>query len=160
MKEWRDKQNQKGFTLAEMLIVVAIIAVLVSISVPVFTDKLEKAREASDIANMRSAKAAAIMDYLDGTIVLDDNKEAGPYYYNVSEGVLKEDIEDDLPAYGQGTDSIDGGMRFDDYNETGGDGKVIGTDAKGKVIKVMITATEGDSDLDAGILVEMSWVDE
>ena len=72
MTEWRDKQNQKGFTLAEMLIVVAIIAVLVSISVPVFTDKLEKAREASDIANMRSAKAAAIMDYLDGTIVLDD----------------------------------------------------------------------------------------
>ena len=143
-----------------MLFLVAIIAVLFSISVPVFTDKLEKAREASDIANMRSAKAAAIMDYLDGTIVLDDNKEAGPYYYNVSEGVLKEDIEDALPAYGQGTDSIDGGMRFDDYNETGGDGKVIGTDAKGKVIKIMITATEGDSDLDAGILVEMSWVDE
>ena len=31
------KKNKKGFTLAELLIVVAIIAVLVAISIPIFT---------------------------------------------------------------------------------------------------------------------------
>lgn len=35
------KQN-KGFTLAELLIVVAIIAVLVAISIPIFSKQLKK----------------------------------------------------------------------------------------------------------------------
>lgn len=51
------KNNNKGFTLMEMLIVVAIIAVLVAIAIPVFTNQLEKAREATDAANIRSAYA-------------------------------------------------------------------------------------------------------
>lgn len=46
-----------GFTLAELLIVVAIIGVLVAISIPIFTAQLEKAREATDLANIRSAYA-------------------------------------------------------------------------------------------------------
>ena len=52
-----NKNNKKGFTLAELLIVVAIIGVLVAISIPIFTAQLEKAREATDMANLRSAYA-------------------------------------------------------------------------------------------------------
>ena len=51
------KQNTKGFTLAELLIVVAIIAVLVAVSVPLFTGRLERAREATDASNIRSVYA-------------------------------------------------------------------------------------------------------
>lgn len=58
------KMNKKGFTLAELLIVVAIIAVLVAISIPIFSAQLEKAREATDMANIRSAYAEVIADYL------------------------------------------------------------------------------------------------
>lgn len=36
---------------------VAIIGVLVAVSIPIFTSQLEKAREATDLANMRSAYA-------------------------------------------------------------------------------------------------------
>ncbi len=54
------KANRKGFTLAELLIVVAIIAVLVGIAIPVFRNKAEKAREAYDIYTMRQAASAAI----------------------------------------------------------------------------------------------------
>ena len=50
-------RNKKGFTLAELLIVVAIIAVLVAIAIPIFTAQLEKAREATDAANIRAAYA-------------------------------------------------------------------------------------------------------
>lgn len=50
---WGKRKN--GFTLAELLIVVAIIAVLVAISIPIFTSQLEKAREAVDLSNIRSA---------------------------------------------------------------------------------------------------------
>jgi len=65
MKALLKKVNRKGFTLAELLIVVAIIGVLVAISIPVFTAQLEKSREATDIANVRSAFAAVITNYLD-----------------------------------------------------------------------------------------------
>ena len=47
------KKNNKGFTLAELLIVVAIIAVLVAIAIPIFTSQLEKSREATDLSNAR-----------------------------------------------------------------------------------------------------------
>jgi type IV pilus assembly protein PilA len=59
------QNNKKGFTLAELLIVVAIIAVLVAIAIPVFTTQLEKSREATDVANVRSAYATLVTKYLD-----------------------------------------------------------------------------------------------
>ena len=58
------KQN-KGFTLAELLIVVAIIAVLVAISIPIFTFQLRKARVAVNQANARAGEAAAYAAYLE-----------------------------------------------------------------------------------------------
>ena len=57
-------RNKKGFTLAELLIVVAIIAVLVAIAIPVFTSQLEKSRIATDEANTRSAYGEAVAAYL------------------------------------------------------------------------------------------------
>ena len=60
------KRGNKGFTLMEMLIVVAIIAILVTIAIPSFTKLLEKSREAADIANVRSAYAEVMYAaYLD-----------------------------------------------------------------------------------------------
>lgn len=61
-----DRRGMNGFTLAELLIVVAIIAVLTAVAIPVFTNQLEKSREATDLANVRAAyaevMAAAITD--------------------------------------------------------------------------------------------------
>lgn len=67
----RKIKNSKGFTLMEMLIVVAIIAILVAIAIPTFTSSLEKAREAADLANIRSAYAEAMVKYLDGSLTTE-----------------------------------------------------------------------------------------
>ena len=65
MKGLREKfRKNSGFTLVEMLIVVAIIAILVAVSIPTVAGALEKAREATDTANERSAVGAAEMKYL------------------------------------------------------------------------------------------------
>ena len=61
------KLNKKGFTLAELLVVVAIIGVLVAISIPIFTSQLEKSRDAVTLANLRSAYAEAQASYLTET---------------------------------------------------------------------------------------------
>ena len=60
------KQNKNGFTLMEMLIVIAIIAVLIAVAIPVFASQLEKAREATDLANVRSAYAKVSTEALLG----------------------------------------------------------------------------------------------
>ena len=65
MKHSKSKLNKKGFTLAELLIVVAIIAVLVAISIPIFTSQLRKARVAVNQANARAGEAAAYAAYLE-----------------------------------------------------------------------------------------------
>ncbi len=74
--------SRKGFTLPEMLIVIAIIAVLVAIAIPIFTSQMESAREAVDKANLRAAKSQAVTEYLlnnetdEKTYVITvDNKE-------------------------------------------------------------------------------------
>lgn len=62
------KKNNKGFTLAELLIVVAIIAVLVAVAIPVFTTQLKKAELATDLANVRGAYADVVAEAMaDGT---------------------------------------------------------------------------------------------
>lgn len=64
-------KNNKGFTLAELLVVVAIIAVLVAISIPIFTSQLEKSREANDEANLRVAYAEVTASALTETVAND-----------------------------------------------------------------------------------------
>ena len=83
------KNNKKGFTLAELLIVVAIIAVLVAIAIPIFTSQLEKSREATDIADARDYYAEIATALVSGdlsatntTAHVGNNKTATANYTN------------------------------------------------------------------------------
>ena len=58
------KRNRKGFTLMEMLIVVAIIAILIAVAIPTFSSALTKAKAATDEANLRALKGLIVTDYL------------------------------------------------------------------------------------------------
>lgn len=75
--------NKKGFTLAELLVVVAIIAVLVAISIPIFTSQLHKARVATDWANLRALYAEIQTQYLTDN---DDWSFVADYKFTSSTG--------------------------------------------------------------------------
>ena len=118
------KNNKKGFTLAELLIVVAIIAVLTAIAVPIFNTQLEKSREETDIANMRAAKAAAVAFFL-------DNTDSTAVYFNATTGAV-EGNSGGISAYGKGT-TTNGGADYPGYSNTLG--------YSGKIVQVTRTST-------------------
>ena len=85
----RIREEREGFTLAELLIVVAIIAVLVAIAIPVFNSQLEKSREATDAANLRSAYAVASAEALTGKTVA-----AGPVKLTQTQSGFTTEVKD------------------------------------------------------------------
>jgi prepilin-type N-terminal cleavage/methylation domain-containing protein len=80
--------GKKGFTLAELLIVAAIIAVLVGVSIPVFSTQLAKSRLAANQANARAAKSAALETFMSEPPAEAINSAIVYYEYSVSDGKL------------------------------------------------------------------------
>ncbi len=124
----RFQSNRKGFTLAELLIVVAIIAVVIAIAIPIINKQLEKSREAADIYTMRQAASAAIELYYAGVKDSATAQAAGMKWweggsvssYNAAGAYVPATgtfvpTRDKLPAsaksYGKGT-TLDGGTTF------------------------------------------------
>lgn len=107
LKQKLSKKLKKtgGFTLIEMLIVVAIIAILVAVSIPMVNSSLEKAREATDAANERAAKAAALATFM---LKSPAPTNTVTYYYK-EDGTIQEGGTAPTAgttegfAYGQGT---------------------------------------------------------
>lgn len=89
--------NKKGFTLAELLIVVAIIAILVAVSIPIFTSRLNEAKRSTDLANERAAKAAAVVEFMS-----DDNSAEISKLYDAKDGVLVP-LNTKITSYGKST---------------------------------------------------------
>ena len=82
--------RKKGFTLAELLIVVAIIGVLVAVSVPIFTAQRRKAVDAVNKANIRAAKAMALAAFYDDKTgyVRSDTTGIQMAYFKYTDGRL------------------------------------------------------------------------
>ena len=94
----KKRKSKKGFTLMEMLIVVAIIAILVAISIPAFNAQLDNARTNTDLANERAAKAVAVTTFL-----TEDSDTEIDGYYDADTGKIEKDKTDaaKIKAYGQ-----------------------------------------------------------
>ena len=124
------KKDKKGFTLMEMLIVVAIIAVLVAIAIPTFTASLNKARVATDKANIRSGYASVIAD------VLTNKYDNGASTYTYS-----------LNKDGSVTEGNGGTYECQGNNDTAAEiaGVDAGTWSKGDKVTYTYTATANDA---------------
>lgn len=100
MSEFRFRTKEKGFTLAEILVVVVIISILVAIAVPVYNKTTAKADHAAHDANVRTLISAAqlyickawdntpknegameaiLADYLSGGVYPENPTNSGSY---------------------------------------------------------------------------------
>lgn len=89
MNKMRKMKNKKGFTLMEMLIVVAIIAILIAIAIPTFANSLNKARTAVDEANIRSGYAEVMSDVLLGDYDVENGGTDAVYFLEKDGSVTK-----------------------------------------------------------------------
>ena len=124
--------EKKGFSLAELLIVVAVIAVLVAISIPIFNKQVEKSREAHDIYTMRAIAAFAVDAYYSGKVNKEHASDLGLKWWdngdanrNNAAGVYVPSsgkcvpVRDGVKPYGKGT-AMDGGTTFSEGINTNG----------------------------------------
>jgi len=102
MKMFKKLQNKKGFTLMEMLIVVAIIVILVAVSIPVFTSQLDNAKKAADDANLRAAKSVALTQWMaEGKLATKVCNADVTVYYDITDGKLVESAPSGAGDLGQ-----------------------------------------------------------
>lgn len=87
-----EARGYKGFTLMEMLIVVAIIAILVAIAIPVFTSQLNRAKVEADVANMRSGYASVAVEVMTDTTIGGTGTVS--YHLKADGSVTKDDTTD------------------------------------------------------------------
>lgn len=66
MKKWKKHlKNEKGFSLIEMLIVIAILALLASLIIPRLTTSLDEAENTTNEANIKLVQSAVERYYFD-----------------------------------------------------------------------------------------------
>ena len=138
----KKRLNKKGFTLIEMLVVIAIIAVLVAIIIPVVVSSTDKAEAAVDAANLRSvlgeANSLLMMKDPTGSILQTAEFDTGEcktfpgadmYILYVNPGFIKIYYENNDAYYGldyfadiaeKGTTSLTGLSRDDASNTQDG----------------------------------------
>lgn len=73
------KKLKKGFTITELVIVIAVIAILAAVLIPTFSNVISKANESAAMQNCRSA----ISDYASPTngLVVSEGKDQNKDYY-------------------------------------------------------------------------------
>lgn len=87
-----------GFTLAELLVVVAIVAVLVAVAIPVFTGALGNTEEATCAANRRSVKSMYTNAWL-----LDQNQNQQKLFEDCRDQLEKQNNDVLCPSEGNYT---------------------------------------------------------
>ncbi len=136
----RKKLNNKGFSLVELIIVIAIMAVLVGVLAPAYLRYVEKSRKSADVqaidAVMSAMEAAAIdpsLNMADGNTMTVTMEKTGIGIE--ATGTAKEDVEKELGD----TIGTDYKLKSSDWTKI----EIIGTVSGGKVT---YTCTEAQTD--------------
>ena len=88
---------KKGFTLVELVIVIAVIAVLAAVLIPTFSDIIEKAENSSDLQEARNLFSEALIEdptITDGTVYVQLVKKDEVKYVIFTDGAPVDNNKD------------------------------------------------------------------
>lgn len=92
------RRNSKGFTLGEVLLVVAIISALTAIGIPSLMKEIDKAKLRVDQAHVQEAVSMATSQY-----AADHTEGKRWYYYDANRSEIQKDTSEGIHGYGKST---------------------------------------------------------
>lgn len=81
------KSNKKGFTIVELVIVIAVIAILAAVLIPTFTNVVTNAKKSAAMQDARNAYENYLADHAqEGVDSINLCIASGDYYFHVTAG--------------------------------------------------------------------------
>ena len=119
------KKNNKGFTIVELVIVIAVIGILAAVLIPTFSGIVDNAKESSDMQNAKNAYMTYLAGNEDNSINADKMNEfnfeitSGTHKYYVTAGVFGKDRTDSVNY--KSAEIEHGTLKITDNTQQGGD---------------------------------------
>lgn len=117
--------SKSGFTLVELIVVIAILGILAGIAVPAYSGYIKKANEATDYTQLDAIKTAVVFAYTDKHV--KDDTFADITKITVTEGSVE--VE---PAETSGTLDISSYYKISDFKFKSDNTKAVWTAADAK----------------------------
>ena len=98
------RNNKKGFTIVELVIVIAVIAILAAVLIPTFSGIVEKANESAALQEAKGimTEYVASIDYTEttpaSTYYISVEKGGKTYNFKVDNGELDKDLVATIPT--------------------------------------------------------------
>lgn len=100
------KSNKKGFTIVELVIVIAVIAILAAVLIPTFSNVVEKANESKAMQQARIAYENYLADHADKSDLKQNICiKVGKYYFYVTNGQFNADSKKNCEKPTTGNDA-------------------------------------------------------
>ena len=87
----KNRKAKKGFTIIELVIVIAVIGILAAVLIPTFSNVIDKANATAAMENAKNAYTNFLVDNADKMVMDKANFyiKSGDYYFQVEKGQFK-----------------------------------------------------------------------